>query len=164
MNSNTPTTINTIDYAVHLLILLPDALLHATSPLGDVQQRIAELEGRTCSGNAHWRDKENANKTPKLYILHGTDQACPIHGKPEPGQRLRVYIGNKPDKIADALAAMERDTERWDLERDRRRFQEMIDRTIYKLKDLYRAFDYSIPAPGPTTSPVLDKDGQIVTE
>lgn len=164
MTTATSATTNTLDYALYLTALLPDALLHATRSLSEVQLRSTDLEGRTCTGNPHWRDKANSSKTPKLYVLHGTDESCPIHGQPAPGERLRVYIGNKPDKIADALAAIERTIELKDLQRTRRRLQERIDRTIYKLENLYRSFGYPIPKLDPTTAPILNKDGQMATE
>lgn len=163
MNDNGPTTSSELTYALRLINQLPAALHHQATILDDLQQRLTELEGRTCTGNAHWRDKDTPGKTAKLYVLHGTDQACPVHGEPDPGKRNRTYIGNKPDRIAEALAAIERNTERLDLERRVARPQEAINRVVFRLKNMYYALDYAPPEPGEAIEPIRTDDVHVVT-
>ncbi len=67
-----------------------------------------------CTGIVYWRD--NGGDKPKLYANHSIDQACPIHGKPGPGKRLRTYVGTDPERQAEILAAMKRRREKLDLE------------------------------------------------
>lgn len=148
MTENDSTSTNKLNYALHLIEKLPQALLHYVASLATIRQRLDDLDGRTCTGNPHWRDKNASGKTAKLYILHRTDQACPIHGQPEPGNRNRVYIGNKPDRIADALAAIERNTERWELQRQHDRLQSSISHLTYQIKNIYRNLGQQLPEPG----------------
>ena len=148
MTSTTENTAGKLAYALHLINKLPNVVRSQTDALETIQQNLTQLEGRTCTGREHWRDKNTPGKTAKLYILHGTDQACPIHGTPEPGQRNRAYIGNKPDKIAEALAAIERETERQDLQRDLNNLVRKINRVTWEIKSLYRNLDHIPPALG----------------
>lgn len=154
MTSNGSVPTDKLTYALHLIDKLPQALLHHVAPLDAIRERLDVLEGRTCTGHAHWRDKNAPGKTPKLYILHRTDQTCPVHGKPVLGQRNRSYVGNKPDRIADALAALERNTERLDLQRQHERLQNSISRTVYQLKNLYRILHHYPPEPGQDPQPI----------
>lgn len=85
------------------------ALQDSVEEIERLRGELAALDGRTCTGREYWRDKDDAGKAPKLYILHSIDQACPMHGTPEEGKRLRVYVGTDRDRIRDAKAAMERE-------------------------------------------------------
>jgi hypothetical protein len=156
MNNNKPTATDGLNYALLLIHHLPDALIAHVAALSAIQQRLDELQGRTCTGRAHWRDKNASGKTAKLYILHGTDQVCPVHGKPLRGGRTRSYIGNKPDKISDAIAAIERETERQQLHQDLRRLENAVDYVTWRIKELYRRLNHDLPEPGqdpPTRKP-----------
>lgn len=154
MNDNVSAPTYKLNYALHLINKLPQALLHHVAPLNAVRQHLVDLEGRTCTGNPHWRDKNAAGKTAKLYILHRTDETCPIHGQPERGCRHRIYIGNKPDRIADALAAIERHTELYHLQRQHANLQGTIERLIYQIKSLYRVLGHYPPEPGQDPQPI----------
>lgn len=145
MDNNKLQPINNLTYALNLIKFMPQALLHHVDALSALRQRLQELDGRTCTGHPHWRDKNTEGKTAKMYILHGTDQICSIHGTPRQGERTRSYIGNKPDKISAALAAIERETERQDLQKDLRRLQGTITHVIYQLQALYRRLDHIPP-------------------
>lgn len=147
-------TADQLDYILHLIRMLPRALCHYTDPLGDIRKRLHDLEGRTCTGNPHWRDKNAAGKTAKLYILHRTDQTCPVHGAPPYAGRLRVYIGNKPDRIADALAAIERNTEYLDLQRHLSSLLSAIGGVTYTIKTVYRRLGHLPPEPGQHPQPI----------
>jgi hypothetical protein len=75
---------------------LPDAIRERASGLGELQERIAYLSANSCPGVEYWRDNATS---PKLYINHGIDEACPIHGRPPSrGGRIRAYIGTDPEK------------------------------------------------------------------
>jgi len=154
MTENDPTSTDKLNHALHLIDKLPHALLHHVAPLDPIQQRLNELDGRTCTGHPHWRDKNSPGKTAKLYILHRTDEGCPVHGQPEPGQRHRVYVGNKPDRIADALAAIERNTERVNLQRDLNYLNNSISHLTYQIKNIYRTLAHFPPDPGEDPQPI----------
>ena len=154
MNSTKPIAHDKLHYALHLIRMLPRALIAHVDPLDAIRERLDALDGRTCTGNPHWRDKNAAGKTAKLYILHYTDQTCPVHGQPPPGKRNRVYIGSKPDRIADALAAIERNTERLDLQRQRNRLQSSIAHLTYQIKNIYRNLRHFPPEPGEHPQPI----------
>lgn len=148
MNDNHLRSIDNRTYVLHLIESLPPALAHHTVYLEDLHQALEALGSRTCTGHEHWRDKDTPGKTPKLYILHGTDQTCPLHGQPGCGGRLRIYVGNKPDKIADALAAIEREEQRLALHRKLHRLDGNIDYLIFQLKGLYRHLHHQPPERG----------------
>lgn len=151
-NGSNPT--DRINYALHLIDRLPQALLHHLAPLDDIRERLQALDGRTCTGNPHWRDKNAPGKTAKLYILHRTDQTCPVHGAPPSAGRLRVYVGNKPDLIADALAAIERNTELLELQRRLSSLLGTIGSLTYTIKTVYRRIAHYPPEPGKDAQPV----------
>lgn len=148
MGKNTPTITDQLTYVLHLIDTLPHAILTDMSPLEEILQRLGELDGRTCTGSTHWRDKNAPGKTAKLYVLHGIDHSCPIHGSPPPGERSRVYIGNKPDRIADAMAALEREAERRDLQRRLGKYNDALERVTWRLKNIFYAINHTCPAPG----------------
>lgn len=145
MEHDKSTTTSKLAYAVHLINGLPAILLSHVDELAAIQQRLERLDGKTCTGHAHWRDKNAPGKTRKLYILHGIDQACPTHGKPKPNTRTRVYVGNKPDRISEALAAIEREEERLELQQDLNRLMGKVNRVIWDVRSLYRTLDHLPP-------------------
>ncbi len=69
---------------------------------------LEELADNHCTGSEHWRDAHDDRKKPKLYIIHPLNSVCPIHGRPEPGKRIRTYIGADPAKIEEAQQAITR--------------------------------------------------------
>jgi len=164
MNNDEMTPTDQLNYALRLIRDLPNALTLHIAPMGQIRQRLEELEGRTCTGNVHWRDNNTPGKTAKLYVLHGIDQDCPIHGQPSQGERIRSYIGNKPDKISDALAAIERNTERRKLQRDLKYFQETISRVAYRIKNIYWILGHTTPEPDQETPLSKDPSTPTTTE
>lgn len=153
MTDNLSKSHDNVQYTIHLIEHLPAAVIHRSEALNALYQRLQELVGRTCTGRAHWRDKNAEGKTAKLYVLHGTDEACPVHGTPRRGARTRSYIGNKPDKISDALAAIEREIERVALRKDLYKVEATISRVTYEIKTLYRFLNYTVPDPGEDAPP-----------
>lgn len=145
MSNNDPRPIDNLTYVLNLIKFLPQALNYCVADRSNLLQDLQSLNDRTCTGHAHWRDKDKPGKTAKLYILHRTDQCCPMHGQPAPGERLRVYVGNKPDRIADALAAMERETQRLDIHKKLNRLDGKIGYAMYQLKNLYTHLDHYPP-------------------
>lgn len=88
---------------LHKLTQQLDATIaRVTTELADLEEQIAELEPRACNGTEYWRDSDS----PKLYVIHSIGKACPVHGQPDPGDRVRSYIGTKPDRIEAAQEAM----------------------------------------------------------
>ena len=97
------------------LAAIAAALESLDQRLALTRAEIAKLdEVGICTGLVYWRDKGNGK--PKLYANHGVNQACHIHGTPEPDKRLRTYVGMDAETQAEVLAAMERCKERSDLE------------------------------------------------
>lgn len=151
MNDTPDTTNDKLDYALLLIDRLRAPLLARTANLGQITQQLDTIKHRFCTGRTHWRDQNAPGKTPKLYVLHSTDETCPIHGTPSPGQRTRVYVGNKPDKIGKALDDIERTSEHTDLQRQLHRIEQIIWDATWHLQDIYRKLDYTPPAPGDDT-------------
>ena len=148
MNATDPSPVsNHVDYLLLLLKHLIPAILTRTAPLITTQQQIDDIKNTVCTGREHWRDRNKPGKTAKLYVIHSTDYPCPLHGKPEPGQRLRVYIGNKPQKIADALAAIERLDDYTRLTHDHDQIDNLITRTTYDITAIYHRLEYELPIP-----------------
>lgn len=144
MTNDKPTASDKLNYTLALIKSLPPVITERVGKMDHIQQGLDELDGRTCTGNVHWRDKDTPGKTAKLYILHRTDRSCPIHGRPSPGGRMRSYVGNKPDKISDALAAIERERERRDLQRELHTLQEIIGRASFRIKNIYWVLHYTV--------------------
>jgi hypothetical protein len=89
-----------------------------TDQIDALEAQVADLdEAGVCTGVPYWRDGTGGSRArPKLYANHGVDQACPIHGRPEPGKRLRTYVGADPEAQEEALAAIARYEQKADLE------------------------------------------------
>ena len=132
---------------------LPDALNHREGEHFNLLLDLAALEGITCTGVPHWRDKGKPDATPKLYINHSIDQTCPIHGQPKQGKRLRVYIGTCPTNQRLAHEAIEREQERKTLEKQVRHMESLLTQARSDIKSALRALGYSIPRNGSTPEP-----------
>jgi len=87
---------------------LPIAFSFCRTELRDLTAELLELKETHCTGSEHWRDANDDSLKPKLYVIHHTGIACPIHGQPEPGKRIRTYIGSNKDKIHEAQVAIAR--------------------------------------------------------
>lgn len=105
---------------------------------------LAALDGRTCTGREWWRDKDHPTRVAKLYALHSIDQTCPLHGTPSPGERLRVYVGSDPDRIAEARAAMEREARRQGLEVELAATRRGLQNCGHALWRFYDYLDYKV--------------------
>lgn len=104
----------------------PEAFDHAFLEVVEIKEKLTQIDGNTCTGKAYWRDEDHPTRAPKLYVNHGIDEACPMHGEPDPGKRIRTYVGADEHAIEEALAAMEREKERQRLTQRLERLQRGI--------------------------------------
>jgi hypothetical protein len=111
--------------------------------LDRITERLTQLAGVTCTGHIWWRDKDTDK--PKLYANHGIDQACPIHGLPQKGKRLRIYVGTDPDKQELALAQMRDETTRAELAQRHKGIVQSLRRAAYHISKFYAALGYFVP-------------------
>lgn len=132
-------------YTIELIQNLPAALKHRLVELDELQHQIAELDGTTCTGSEHWRGKATRTTARKLYILHGIDRTCPIHGAPATGKRLRCYVGTKQGNIDRARAAIKRHRQQRELLNQLAKHGEVLKRTLYTIKNIYWRLDYVVP-------------------
>ncbi|HUX31974.1 MAG TPA: hypothetical protein VMV78_15320, partial [Thiobacillus sp.] len=93
-----------------------DAIRRRVADLERLERDLAALDGHTCTGVEYLRREDG--KPDRLYMNHSIDQACPMHGKPSPGGRLRSYVGSDQARIEEARAALEREKTRHDLEHE----------------------------------------------
>ena len=87
---------------------LPHAFDEARLQCEALSNILLELADNHCTGSEHWRDANVPNRDPKLYVIHPLNAVCPIHGNPEPGKRIRTYVGTNPAKIEAAQQAIAR--------------------------------------------------------
>jgi hypothetical protein len=128
----------------HLAAGCADVIQRRLDEIPQLEAELEGLNGNTCTGREWWRDRNHESKTPKLYILHSVDQACPLHGKPEPGDRLRVYVGSDPANIAEARAAMDREDLRKRLETRLDNIVHGLSRSDHYLHSFYSVLGYII--------------------
>lgn len=84
-----------------------EAAINVLKQLGEMGREVVDLQntvhglyaGPRCCGHK-WR-----NKAGRLYMHHGLNEACPMHGKPpaDADRGLRSYV--KAEEEADVLAA-----------------------------------------------------------
>lgn len=153
-----------LDYVLDLIARLPPALTHRLADLPALQEELAELDLNSCTGSVHWRDVNKEGKVNKLYILHGTNRTCPLHGHPEPGKRIRIYIGVNRDKIREALASIERQTQRSKLQGDLARHKNLIARALSSVKNIYYSLDYQVSQTDPGIPPYPIETGPVETK
>lgn len=97
--------------AAEKLVSIGEHLDVLADEIDALEAQIADLdEAGVCTGTDYWREGT------KLYANHGIDQACPIHGEPGSGKRLRVYVGMNQEAQQEALAAIARCRQKADLE------------------------------------------------
>lgn len=107
--------------------------------IGDLLARITDLEATdVCTGRVHWRDLDEPNRKPKMYVIHSIGDHCPMHGKPKPGERLRIYVGTDPEKQDHILEAMERQKQRTHLESQIRQAEVRLRRIERAIDDVWR--------------------------
>lgn len=130
-----------IDQIAELAAQLPDAIRERFAALETLEKEIEILERTSCTGVEYWRDRNNA---PKLYINHGVDQACPVHGLPDPGKRIRAYVGVDPDKQAAALAAIENCARLEQARKQQYQLTITLNTLDRRIKNLYDSIGYLI--------------------
>lgn len=126
---------------------LPNAFDHCRIARGQLQEQARELEKTHCTGTEHWRDSNSNSKTPKLYVIHHTNTDCPIHGSPEPGKRIRTYIGSKQRKIQEARDAITKGQRYLTVVAELRQLSQKINRASYTLKRIYWDLGAELPTP-----------------
>jgi hypothetical protein len=111
---------------------IPTAVQDALDQLDHLTAVIEEIKARgICTGTVYWRDQET---NPKMYANHGTDQACPIHGTPESGSRLRVYVGTDEERQQRTLEAMQRRETLHDLARQKSALDHALNSATWSLR------------------------------
>jgi len=119
------------------------AEIHALS------EQLEDLQHSHCTGTEHWRDAKHSKHTPKLYVIHKTDQSCPIHGKPEAGKRIRTYVGSNQIKIDAARAAIERGKTYHTAMLELKRKHQDVHSAKHSLHNIYWALKMNIPSIDP---------------
>ncbi len=120
-------------------------LTAALIALAEVTQQIDALDGKTCTGHIWWRDKKKLDKPNKMYINHNMNQACPLHGTPEKGKRIRVYIGTDPNKQKAAEIDLDAEARLVKLGQTRRTLESALSRATSRLQDYYRTLQFTCP-------------------
>jgi hypothetical protein len=122
------------------LEVIEAALSSLDSQLGSLRYEVEKLEqAGICTGVVHWRDAGADDRLSKLYANHGIDEPCPLHGRPDPGKRLRIYVGADPEEQKKILAAMERRKQKLSLEKEIHQIEEQQDRIEWRVSDAYHA-------------------------
>lgn len=127
---------------------LPDAIRNAKATLLDLQAQIDALDGHTCVGAEHWRDKNHTTRQPKMQVLHGINQVCPMHGRPDQDQRIRTYVGSDPGKVAAARHAIAQHNELERLVKERRHVMTRINNALGELESSFKALGWTMDAEG----------------
>jgi len=129
-----------------------EAITRRQAEVAEIEQELAALEGITCVGREWWRDRDHPTKKAKMYVNHSIDQVCPLHGEPEPGGRLRVYVGSDPDAIVEAREAMAREVHRVALALRLRRVEGALGNCRWTLNRLYSDLGYNVGTDGVVVS------------
>lgn len=137
-----------ITVAARLAEAVPETLGYATR-LGEAAARLA---AHACTGAPYWRDKDAPGRRPKLYVIHGLNQACPLHGTPAPGDRIRTYVGCAPEKQRAAGAAMADEARRQALLAEQAALSAVLCQAQPTLRALLTALGYD-PETGRPTAP-----------
>jgi len=120
------------------LEIIATALSSLDSHLDRLRRDVEKLDrAGVCTGVVHWRDVDVDNHLSKLYANHGIGESCPLHGKPDSGKRLRIYVGADPEEQQKILAAMERHKQKLSLKKEIRQVEEQRDRIESRISDAY---------------------------
>lgn len=126
---------------------LPQALDDARVQCEELANILLELADDHCTGTEHWRDAHDNHRKPKLYIIHPRNQPCPIHGNPEPGKRIRTYIGTNPTKIEQAQQAITRHRHYKNAFRELQELHRRIKQAHYDVKQAWYSLGLTPPEP-----------------
>jgi hypothetical protein len=137
-----------LDRLVNMAASCEEVVGQRFGELSKLGVELDALDGRTCNGWEYWRDKNHPTRAPKLYVLHAVSQACPLHGEPEPGGRLLVYVGSDPEDVARARAAMEWEIRRRRLRRRLAKIRRGLASCDYYLQGFYDQLDYGVQSDG----------------
>jgi len=140
--------INPIDFDTLNLLLdrLPSAFNECSLDCAQLIQQIDKLEETHCTGSEHWRDTNKSKHAPKLYVIHRTDVACPVHGTPAHGKRIRSYVGSNAGNIETARAAIAQGSIYLQAKQDIRRKTRNIQSAIHTLQRVYWALELKTPS------------------
>lgn len=126
---------------------LPQALDDARQDCETCSNILQELADNHCTGTEHWRDANTDHRKPKLYVIHPLNGACPIHGSPEPGKRIRTYIGTDPAKIEAAQQAMTRHSRYKNAFRELQELHRRIKRAANDIRQAWYSLGLTPPDP-----------------
>jgi hypothetical protein len=111
---------------------IPDVVRNALNRLDHLRAVIETTKSKgTCTGTVYWR---RDGTTPKMYANHGTNEACPIHGTPAPGKRLRVYVGTDQLRQIKVKEAMKRQEHLLDKQQQRTALERRLKNLTWKLR------------------------------
>jgi hypothetical protein len=138
--------------------VLPSAILERTQTLNELRERLSWLNEKSCTGTEYWRNRNHPTREPKLYINHGIDQPCPVHGVPDPGTRIRTYIGSDEENITQARQWLGNELERQCIQDQVSQLEYAFERLEWRLGELFRVIGYTsgngdLPAPDPAWTP-----------
>ena len=71
-----------------------------------------------------------------------------MHGEPEPGGRLRVYVGNDSGRIREAQEAIAREKKRHELEKQLAGARQGLASCGYHLRSFYGLLGYTVGEDG----------------
>lgn len=125
---------NKIQYHASQLPQALDLMRRQCEILSDV---LLKLANDHCTGTEHWRDANADHRKPKLYVIHPLNATCPIHGDPEPGKRIRTYVGSDPTKIKAAQEAIARHRHYKNAFGELQRLHQSLRRTHYDIKNAW---------------------------
>jgi len=148
-------TLPKIDYNTlfHHASQLPQALDDARQHCEEIDNLLLDLVNNRCTGSEHWRDANTDGKKAKLYIIHPLTHACPIHGIPEPGKRIRTYVGSNPAKIEAAREAVTRNRHYNNAIRELLRIHRALKRAHYDIRQAWDELGLTPPDPPATDAP-----------
>lgn len=141
------------DRLVQIAQALPGAIAERSQALHQMQAHLDDLTQRSCNGTEYWRNKDHPTREPKMYVNHGLDQVCNVHGKPSPGDRLRVYVGSDPDKQTETRQLMENEKERQVIHRQVAQLERALNRLDWRMGQLFESVGYTYPDNGQVPEP-----------
>jgi hypothetical protein len=142
---------DTVRWLRRLASLAENPIIARLHELEQVAKALDRFTGWTCSGRVHWRDRNAPGKTPKMVIIHSIDQVCPLHGAPEAGKRLRIYVGTDEERQKAAISAMQGEEEKRRVEQCKESVERALRRGGHNLCRFYECLGYTVPRLDQTT-------------